>query len=139
MRRKYVTHPHFQFAFTSSFVLGVISIFLILGGLTVAMLYLLSGDPALTAQQQMFLSSETLKLVYVLAFAAVLLLLIFIFVGLYMSYKFVGPLYRLESWLADRIANRDFLPLTLRPGDELEKVVIAINRLIQRKFGGNQN
>ncbi len=134
MRRQFVTHPAFQASFTFSFLIGVFFIFLFIGGTSILSLYLLSNDPLISETQKFILRGNAKEFAVYLGYLTVLTLLVLGWVGFYLSYKFVGPLYRLESWLADRLEKQDSDPIQLRPGDEMESLSDILNRLIQKKF-----
>jgi hypothetical protein len=134
MRRQFITHPRFQASFTTSFILGVLIVFLLIGGSTLLALMMLSQDPLLTETQRLILRTSAKEFGTYLAYLAVLSFLILGWIGFYLSYKFVGPLYRLELWLQDRLDNKSTDPIQLRPGDELEPVAMVLSRLVLKKF-----
>ena len=115
-------------------MLGVILIFLILGGTTIGSLYLLRADPALIESQRELLTNSAHRLLRLLLFAALLCSLLFSVIGLYLSYTFIGSLYRLETWLEERIQNGDYVFFKIRPGDELEPAVNVLNRMLEHSF-----
>ena len=132
MRRQYLTHPQFQISFTISFVIGIVLIFAVLGGTTLATLTLLGKDPALPPTQKIFFSDNMQSLAKLLCIVGFICVVGFAAVGFYLSYKFVGPLYRVENWLEERMKNKDFIYFQIRPGDELESVVNYLNRMVSR-------
>jgi hypothetical protein len=133
MRRQYITHPRFQFAFTATFVTSVVLIFAILGGITVATMVMLARDPLVSEAQRAILNGATRHLLATLGLSLLVAIITFSLGGIYLSYKFVGPLYRLENWLEDRLAGEEFSPLILRPGDELVGVVGLLNDILPKK------
>lgn len=105
------------------FGLGTLITVIILGTTTLGGLTLLSLDPMVTEQQRNILLSGVSTVGGMTALLGFIALAIFLFVGFYLSYKFVGPLYRLENWLEQNIANPSDETLKLRPGDEMERIV----------------
>jgi len=134
MRRQFVTHPSFQFSFTLWFVAGVGVLFLLIGGATLWPLLILANSPELSIAQRGFFTAFSGELIGFLFYLLIFSILIFCWVGLYLSYKFVGPLMRVEAWLEEGLANKSFPPIKLRPGDELIGVVSILSRMAQKKF-----
>jgi len=133
MRRVYLTHPRFQFSFTLSFALGVALIFILIGGFSVLSLHLLAQEPLLSAEQRFFLANQSTSLVWFTLKMGVPITILFTLLGFYLSYKFVGPLYRLEAWLELHLLEKKPSVLKLRPGDELEPLVQALDRTIEKQ------
>lgn len=138
MRRQFVTHPQFQFSFTLSFVLGVSVLFALIGGTTIVTLFMLAGHPSLSETQRLFFQASGREFLAYLIYLYLFSLIVFSMIGFYLSYKFVGPLARLENWLAERLSSGSVDPIKLRPGDELEGVSLALNRLLLRIFTGRR-
>ncbi len=132
MRRQFVTHPSFQRSFTLSFLLGVLLIFVIIGGTTIFSLYWLGNDPMVSETQRQILRGNAREFATYVAYLTFFALLVMGWIGFYLSYKFVGPLFRLEVWLKDRLNNKNADPIVLRPGDELEPISVILNRLVKR-------
>jgi hypothetical protein len=135
MRRQYITHPKFQISFTVSFVLGVLFIATALGLATAGTLYLIAGSAGLSSDQQIILRSGAQQIIIGSVVVALILALIFTFIGLYLSYKFVGPLSRLELWLEQYLAGDIHPYLKLRKGDELEKSATLLFNIIEKSKG----
>ena len=136
MRRQFVTNPGFQFSFTFWFIAGVAILFVFIGGASAASLLILSRAPELTDIQRVFFSAFFQEYIGFLFYLFLFSILIFSWVGLYLSYKFIGPLFRIESWLEDLIGGRKRENIRLRPGDELANVVGQLGKLADEKFKG---
>jgi|GEM_PF-4493970 len=132
MRRRYITHPDFQYSFTFSFLLGIGAIFVLMGGGAVGTLYLLYHDPTLSSDQKILLLGGIKFFALFLLDLVIPSLILFSFLGVYLSYKFVGPLSRVERWLEEILLSGSVLPLRLRPGDELLPMVEILTRQIQK-------
>jgi signal peptidase II len=132
MRRQYITHPKFQISFTVWFVLGVLSIVFILGLTSILTLHFVAATPTITEDQRVILRSGAQQIVMAMLILALILTAIFSFVGVYLSYKFVGPLSRLEQWLERYIAGENLPYLKLRKGDELEPAAMLLFQIIDR-------
>jgi hypothetical protein len=129
MRRRYITHPRFQFWFVLAFVRGAI---ISIGGgalLLFVALYLLSLDPSLRPEQALALTAFMARLGLVFLVIAAATLLLFTLLGVYLSYKMAGPVRRLEDWLVQKNTAEGVPPLALRPGDEWIPSVTLLNRL----------
>lgn len=122
VRRQYVTHPRFQITFTVFFAFGTTFIFVVLGLATFARLFLLSKDPLLFEDQRTMLVQGAITILAGLGVMGVLVVALFTLFGFFLSYKFVGPLYRLENWLESQVQKPNSTPIKLRPGDELAKI-----------------
>ncbi|OVE76109.1 hypothetical protein BVX98_06420 [bacterium F11] len=133
MRKQYITHPKFQYSFTFSFVLGILLILIFLGGTSLATLYLISKQSFLTLAQQQNLSEGIQSLLRFVLLLGMPSLFMFTLLGLYLSYKFVGPLYRLENWLEFHLLGKNPPPLKLRPGDELQPIANILAQTLSQK------
>ena len=131
MRRRYITHPRFQYSFTFAFVLGVLAILHLVGGLGIATLHFLCDSPVLTSEQITVIQSGGQSLLRSLTLIGFLMILLFSLLGFVLSCKFVGPLYRLEGWLEMVLLGGKSPPLRLRPGDELAKMTQSLNRIVE--------
>ncbi len=128
MRRRYITHPRFQFWFVLAYVRGAL---ISIGGgaaLLFAALYLLARDPSLRPEQALRVSEFFHAMGIIFLIVAAFMLLLFTFLGIYLSYKMAGPIRRLEDWLVQKNTANNVPPLTLRPGDEWIPVVALLNR-----------
>lgn len=132
MRRQYITHPKFQTSFTLSFVVGILIILTVLGYRSIATLYLLSKDPFLTYAQRSGLVGGASHLAVFIMILAFIFLVVFTLLGIFLSYKFVGPLSRVETWVEKNIEGEPLEPLTLRKGDELKPLVSVLARLFKK-------
>lgn len=131
-RKHYLTHPRFQAAFAFAFIRGaLISVFFPACALFLTV-YLLAQDPSFSILQKAALLQEVNNLVILFFWIVVGLCVIFGVMGFYLSYKFVGPVRRLEDWLIKNVGNIKTEALKLRPGDELSPVVNVLNRLFYR-------
>ena len=134
MRRRYVTNPGFHISFTLAFVLGAFIALSIPAAALFVALYLVSQDPSLTAGQTQTITqglNDLISLFVVLLFIAIT---VFAGIGGYLSYKFAGPMRRLEMWIAEQVQAGPTRPIKLRPGDELTAVTSALNRVIKKYF-----
>lgn len=132
VRRQYITHPRFQIIFTLSFVLGVLFIFLFLACLFGLNLSLYISQPSITDAQKDIVIEELQKVGGFYLIAALISTVISGLIGVFLSYKFVGPLARLENWLEQKLQNPDQEGIFLRPGDELENVANTLSDISAR-------
>ena len=79
--------------------------------------------------------SDLQQMAFWLGVAAIFSVIGFGALGLYLSYKFVGPLTRLERWLNEIVEGQQPARLHLRPGDELEPLVEVLNRMLPTSKG----
>lgn len=134
MRRQFITHPSFQYSFTFWFVAGVAVLFVLIGLVTLGPVYLLSTAPELSVSQQGFFHAYTHEFFWFLFYLFVFSVLVFTWVGLYLSYKFVGPLARLEAWLTDCLSSKTARSIKLRPGDEMIGIASVLTEILENRF-----
>lgn len=70
------------------------------------------------------------KLNLIIAIAVPVLLLLIWFIALELSHRIVGPIYRMERELEERIAGLKSGPIKLRKNDEFKGFAEKLNRLI---------
>jgi hypothetical protein len=133
MRRRYITHPRFQFWFVFAYIRG--ALISIGGGAAVlfAALYFLAQDPSLRPEQSLRVTEFMSTLAWVFGAIAAGTLLLFVFIGVYLSYKMAGPIRRIEDWLVRKNTEDNVPPLTLRPGDEWIPVIAKLNQLSDKQ------
>jgi len=134
MRRRLITHPRFQLTFTFYFVVGCLAIFILIGGVNIVTLLLLASDPLLTSGQRGILVGSSKQILGYLLLICSIATTFFIFMGGYLSYKFIGPLFRLELWLKHCLDEKKYIPFKMRNRDDLEAVIQILNRLLLKKF-----
>lgn len=128
MRRKYFTHPQFQWRFTFYFCIGGLITLGILGGVALLTLFLIAKSQYVLSDQSTVILAKFRELVLLTVYFGGILSLLLLFIGSYLSYKMVGPLYRLETWLETHLLGKNPEAIVLRSGDELE----GINRVLVR-------
>jgi hypothetical protein len=129
MRRRYITHPRFQFWFVLAYVRGAL---ISIGGgaaLLFAALYFLAQDPSLPPEQSLRIMDALPQMSLIFALIAGATLVLFVLLGVYLSYKMAGPIRRMEDWLVHKNTDEGVAPLALRPGDEWVPVVSLLNEL----------
>ena len=132
MRRNYLPQPKLQFLFTASFTAGVIIIMALLGGAYYLTLYLLGHSNLIALEQRAILLNHLKLFLPTLLWVSGLLIVVFSLMGIYLSYKLVGPLFRLETWLEMQLLGGDPPPIKLRKGDELEHIADVLIRLVSK-------
>lgn len=134
MRRRLITHPRFQFSFTFAYVQGI---FLALTIPAVALFfafYYVAKDPIVTVPQRAVLIQTLNSAVSVFLGLLGGAALIFAAVGLYRSYKFIGPLRRVEEWASKHLRTGEMGEIKLRDGDEILSVIHVLYRVIGKMF-----
>lgn len=133
MRRQFITHPEYQFGFTLAFIRGVLVSILFPASLILLALFVASKSSSLTSHQQELLSQGFIHLLKVFGWATLAIVFVVGCFGFYMSYKFAGPVRRIEDWLIQRLSGPGTAgELTLRPGDEMSSMARLMNRLFER-------
>jgi len=130
MRRQLITHPDLQGSFTLAIVGGLVIMFGLIGGISILTLYMLSLDPAVSVEQSAIILQTAQRMGVSLLYATVTLLLGGVAIGLYLSYKYVGPLTRIEDWCRNSLSGDFGTPLKLRPGDDLGKIARLLNKVV---------
>lgn len=129
MRRRYITHPRFQFWFVFAYVRG--ALISVAGGaiLLLVALYALAHDPSLQPEQVIRITNFMTTIEIILGVSAGVVTVLFTLLGIYLSYKMAGPIRRLEDWLIQKNTADHVPPLHLRPGDEWIPVVSLLNKM----------
>ncbi len=132
MRRSFITHPRYQIGFVLAFVRGVLVAMAIPGFMLFFTLYLLAQDPSLTFYQKAILLEGSNRMVMIFFKCATVTAGVFALIAAYLSYKYAGPIRRIEDWLVQYVTHAFAHPLTLRPRDELSTVAKLLNRILER-------
>lgn len=133
MRKHYLTHPKFQFSYTFSFIKGTIFSILPPAALIIATLYLMGMDPTVTPEQRAVLYDGINQTVVLFLWCVGIAVALFGAIGVYLSYKYIGPMDRLEAWLAKRLHEADSgEALSLRSGDDLAPIAEILNRMLAK-------
>lgn len=133
MRHNFLSHPRFQLTFTLSFVIGVVFIVASLTVATWTVLNHVSKQPSLTSVQQAILHDQASQILFVGGLVTCAFAIAFLFIGLYLSSKFIGPLTRLERWLELQLIGQKPAPIKLRKGDELKTASDILFQIIEKK------
>lgn len=133
MRYRFLSHPWFQFSFIIWFVVGVLFIVGILGFSSWGTLIYIANHYPLTEYQQVLIRSNANQMISSLLVLAVVLAITFVVFGLYLSFKFVGPLSRLEVWLENYLKGGKQIPFKLRKRDELTKTAKLLFQVLEKQ------
>jgi len=133
MRRQYITHPQFQKSFTISYVLGALFILVLIGVTNFSAVWFLAQNPMLSPVQEMALFSSAKGIFFLQVTLGLVLAVLFSLIGVYFSYKLVGPLRRLELYLEGVLHGQNPREIKLRPGDELGKISKVINQIVNER------
>lgn len=129
MRRKIVTHPGFQTHYTSSYIIGLSFAFLAILVPTAGTMLVLSQNSAFSASQKAILVNQATQLSWALFIIFIPCLLFTIVFDLYRSFKMIGPLRRIESWLELILIGQNPSYFKLRAGDELKTILELIQAI----------
>ncbi len=132
MRRRLIVHPAYQFRFMLSFVMGILFIVGVLGGMGVYGIRELARENLLSPDQQALLLKKSEDLIFLVLAAGAVLISLFSFISLYLSFRVVGPLYRVEIWLERILEGFTPKPVKVRKRDELHSLVELLNRIFQK-------
>lgn len=138
-RRRYVTHPRFQFSFVMAFVFGMLFIVAAIGGSASYTLLLLAKESGLTVEQQTTLLTEGRDLIAALINISIPALLFFGAIGFFLSYRFVGPIDRLEHWVDLHLRGKHPHALKLRSDDELGPLAKILDQILNKKHGKKES
>jgi hypothetical protein len=132
MRKKLILEPRFQTSFALAFVRGVVVALALPGVAAFTTLYLLSENAGVTPSQKTILVDGLNGLVPTYLWTVAGLAVAFAVWGLFLSHRFIGPLYRIESWSEKYLLHQNPGPLKLRSGDELSSVAHVLNRIFNK-------
>ena len=130
MRRRLITHPRFQASFTLAYVQGIFLALAVPAVVLFFALYYVSRDPALNALQRAAVIQALNSSIAIFLIFLLLAVLAFALIGIYRSYRFIGPLKRVESWAIRHLQTGEISDLKLREGDDILAVVDILNRII---------
>lgn len=74
----------------------------------------------------------------VLAFTVAIVVPLLVAVGILLTFRTAGPLYRLETYLENVISGKETGPCRLRDGDELQELCSLINRALEHAQQSSQ-
>lgn len=132
MRRRYITHPEFQYTFTFSLVIGGVLTVFVPAMASIGALMAILKTANLDAMQDQILRSGMHQILSISWVLILIMSVILLFLGIYLSYKYVGPLLRLEQWVEKILLGENAAALQLRKGDELEKIKSSLDVLNAR-------
>jgi hypothetical protein len=125
LRTKKLIEPRLQLSFAILFAglsgLGIIVQLLVLHSSMSKLAALLPNDRLLVMTQVPRLLSESLFLTFALLFPLTIL------VGILMTFRIVGPLYRFRVFLSEVIAGKRPADCVIRKGDELQDFCQMLN------------
>ena len=58
-----------------------------------------------------------------------IMIVIFTLLGIYLTHKVAGPMWKLENQIAEFLDGKDIRPIKFRKGDEFQKLPELVNRL----------
>lgn len=132
MRKRYITHPDFQYGMIMRIVGGTAVVLAGQGLLSLAAFAVLRMRAGISPAGLQLLRQTALQWGYVLAFIALFILPIVFAKALLDSYRMVGGLSRLEAWLERHLAGENPRRFSVRPKDDLERSVVILNHVLQR-------
>lgn len=129
-RRQYIVARKFQLKYTS---LILLLMFLTAGFCSYAIYYttmILFGEKLASVYPQGQLVSIVNTVNFRIFLSMVLVSPLVGALGIYLSHKIAGPIYRIEKFLATMVTGDLTARITLRKGDELVSLADSINRLV---------
>ncbi len=115
-----------------SFVVGALLMVLIIGGANILALQMLANSPTLPMAQKTALAQQASSFYQLILWLGLLTVAGLTPFALFLSYKFIGPLNRLELWMEQNLLGQDPPFLTLRKKDEMMPVSAVLGRLLHK-------
>lgn len=56
---------------------------------------------------------------------------VFIILGIYLTHKVAGPIWKLENQIGEFLSGKEIRPIKFRKGDEFQRLPELVNKLIQ--------
>ncbi|MCB4756655.1 MAG: hypothetical protein LHV69_06435 [Elusimicrobia bacterium] len=132
MRRQYLPRPRFQISFSFFFLLGALVIIGVLGGSTLLNLHLIGKSSFVDPAYQPIFRQQVESFRQFFLWNIITFPLFFFVLGVYLSYRLIGPLKRIESWLELHLLGVEPPYLKTRKGDELEPIVRTSARIFAK-------
>jgi hypothetical protein len=134
--KNFLINPAFQFKFAlipaiSSIIAVIIAIFICTFYLKNAYFQFMNASTDYSPELVNYFTDQLNTTILILTISLTSLIIIIVFMGIYLTHKVAGPIYKMEKHIEKILREKSLEPLYFREGDEFQDLALKFNDLIK--------